>query len=419
MKRESIPTVVQQHAQDAASLRNARTSLVRAPHVKLNQLRRLDDRLAAHLDGLEVAGEYGSQLATAALESPGRGEVFTAAVRAIEGRDPAGLDRVIALVQALPDSPSGLMSAFGWVSAASLRGITSALLASPDPFRRRIGIAACAMHGVDPGDALVAAAGDDEAALRARALRAMASSGRVEHLAACVRALADVDAHCAFEAARAAVLLGERQHAPSVLHRLASTAGPWRAAALGLLLRLSEAAEAHAALKPLSQQPADARLLIRGMGMAGDARYVPWLIQQMQDAKLARLAGESFSLITGLDLAGLNLDGARPDTPEGGPSDDPDAGDVAMDEDEGLPWPGAGKIGAWWQAHGQRLAEGVRLFMGEPPSVAHCRPVLRTGFQRQRTAAAEWLCLLQPGTPLFNTAAPAWRQQRWLTQMGV
>jgi len=45
--------------------------------------------------------------------------------------------------------------------------------------------------------------------------------------------------------------------------------------------------------------------------------------------------------------------------------------------------------------------------------------VLRTGFQRQRTAAAEWLCLLQPGTPLFNTAAPAWRQQRGLTQMGV
>ena len=40
--------------------------------------------------------------------------------------------------------------------------------------------------------------------------------------------------------------------------------------------------------------------------------------------------------------------------------------------------------------------------------------MLREGFQRQRSAAALYLCLLQPGTPLFNTAAPAWRQQRLL-----
>ena len=44
--------------------------------------------------------------------------------------------------------------------------------------------------------------------------------------------------------------------------------------------------------------------------------------------------------------------------------------------------------------------------------------LLREGFQRQRIAAAEYLCLLQPGTPLFNTRAPAWRQKRWLAKMG-
>lgn len=44
--------------------------------------------------------------------------------------------------------------------------------------------------------------------------------------------------------------------------------------------------------------------------------------------------------------------------------------------------------------------------------------LLREGFQRQRIAAAEYLCLLQPGTPLFYTSAPAWRQKRWLAKMG-
>jgi len=56
----------------------------------------------------------------------------------------------------------------------------------------------------------------------------------------------------------------------------------------------------------------------------------------------------------------------------------------------------------------------VRHFMGEPPTTAHGLSVLRTGFQRQRAAAAEYLCLLNPGTPLFNVAAPARRQQRVL-----
>ena len=38
--------------------------------------------------------------------------------------------------------------------------------------------------------------------------------------------------------------------------------------------------------------------------------------------------------------------------------------------------------------------------------------------QRQRMAAATYLCLLVPDTQLFNTAAPAWRQQQLLGLAG-
>ena len=417
MTHAPIPVVVQQHAEEAATLRNTRSFLVSAPHVRLYQLRRLDDRIAAHLDGLAVAGEYGSKLARAALENPGRGETFTAAVRAIEDRDAVGLEKLLAIAEALPASQAGLISAFGWVATASLRGITKALLESPNAFRRQIGLAACAMHQVDPGAVAAAALIDADAALRARALHVIADRGRVDLLPACMNAMADEDTRCAYEAARAAALLGDRRASVAALHRIASAPRPWRSCALGLTLKLHAPAEAHAVLKALSQNPASMRLLIQGIGVAGDPHYVPWLIQQMQDPKLTRLAGESFSLITGLDLAYLDLERKPPENVALGPNDDPNDDDVAMDEDDSLPWPDPEKIGAWWQTNGHRFAPGTRYFMGEPPSPAHCLAVLKNGFQRQRIAAAEYLCLLQPGTPLFPTSAPAWRQQRWLNKM--
>jgi len=47
-------------------------------------------------------------------------------------------------------------------------------------------------------------------------------------------------------------------------------------------------------------------------------------------------------------------------------------------------------------------------------SLKSLNQVLHTGFQRQRIAAALELALHQPGSPLFNTSAPGFVQQRLL-----
>lgn len=406
---EPIPSLIHQHAEEAAHLRHMRSILLAAPHVKLHQLRRLDDRIVAHLDGLAVAGECGSGICDAALESPGVGEVFAAAARAIEDKDERRLDKLLALVGAVPEARPGLVSAFGWVSAAYLRGTAAMLLASSDPFKRQVGIAACAMHGVDPGAALVQAIADPDPGLRARALRAAGELGRHDLLATCMTALSDADAACRFWAAWSAVLLGDRSKAIGVLESCVLAPNPFRARAMRLVLKVLDMTDAQELLRRIAQDPANKRVLIQGAGIAGDGQYLPWLIGQMADDKFARLAGESFSMITGLDLAHLDLERKPPENPE----DE----NVEMDPDDSLPWPDAAKIQAWWQANQTRFQSGTRHFMGEPPSVPHCRKVLREGFQRQRIAAAEYLCLLQAGTPLFNTAAPAWRQQRWLAKV--
>jgi uncharacterized protein (TIGR02270 family) len=407
-------TIVRQHVEDSAVLCNTRSTLVSAPHVKLRHLRRLDDRLAAHLDGVAVAGEFGSRCCDVALERPGLGEVFTAAATTLLEGYTAGVNKMLALAEVLPESQPGLLLAFNWASVQSLRGIARDLLNSPSAFRRVVGIAACDSHLIDPGPALTAALADGDPLLRAQALGAAGECGRRDLLANCVHAMNDEDGDCRFWAARSAALLGECHAAVHALHEVALAAGQHRSRALALLLKLATPAQGIPILKEFVEEPDGARTLIKGLGVTGDPHFVPWLIGQMQDLKLARLAGESFSMITGLDLAWFDLERKPPEGVDMGPADDPEDDDIAMDEDEGLPWPDPSKVQAWWSANSQNFQPGMRYFMGAPPTWELCLQVRKDGYQRQRIAAAEYLCLLQPGTPLFPTSAPAWRQQRWL-----
>jgi uncharacterized protein (TIGR02270 family) len=416
---QPVARVIQQHAEESAILRNARSVLLNAPHIKLGHLRRFDDRIVAHLDGLKVAGESGSVQCLAALETPGVGEVFTAAVRAIEDKEAKRLDEIIALAEATQEAQRGFASAFGWVSSQHLQGTVSELLSSPSRFRRLVGIAACAMHRVDAGAMLGAAITDPDAALRTRALRTIGELGRRDSLASVRNALDDKDDLCRFWAARSAVLLGDRGEAVNAMKTYALCTGPLRLRALGIVLKALEVKDAHSLLKALSkeQEVTNLRIVIRGGGIAGDPKYVPWLISHMEGPKTARIAGEAFMFITGADLAYLSLDHKAPEDYESGPTDDPDDDNVSMDPDDDLPWPDAEKIQTWWEGNRAKFPEGVRHFVGAPPTWEHCVHVLKEGYQRQRIAAAEWLCLLKPGTQLFPTSAPAWRQQRWLGQL--
>jgi hypothetical protein len=52
-----------------------------------------------------------------------------------------------------------------------------------------------------------------------------------------------------------------------------------------------------------------------------------------------------------------------------------------------------------------------RFLCGEPISEAHCQEVLRSGYQRQRIAAALELASMRSQVPLFPWRAPACRQR--------
>ena len=418
-----VSHVLAQHLDDAVSLRAVRSVVLREPHVKLKDLARVDERLLAHLDGLSIAGDDGADLSRTALELPGVGQLFVACVLAIERRDTTAIEQLLSLLEAVPDAPRALSSAFGWVAAPQLRGLTAPLLTSPSPQRRWLGLVACAQHRVDPGAALTQALQDADPRVRTRALQAAGELGRTDLLASCLAQLNDANdtndtqEAIAMSAVRCAVLLGDRNEAVQRLRKQALAPGPHRLEALAVTLFITDAYAARALIRQLATEGADTRTMIRAAGWSGDVQVMPWLFKQMESKPHARLAGEAFSFITGVDLAWNHLHRDAPQSEPPGPNDDPSDPDVSLDEDENLRWPDLPKIAAWWQKNQERFKPGARYFLGAPPTSAHCVQALRNNTQRQRMAAADYLSLLNPGSVLFNCAAPAHRQQRLLAQM--
>jgi uncharacterized protein (TIGR02270 family) len=172
--------------------------------------------------------------------------------------------------------------------------------------------------------------------------------------------------------------------------------------------------EGQAWLKVLASRPETLRLAIQAAGVIGDPAQISWLIQQMENPAIARVAGESFTYITGIDLAYDDLDTDKPEGFEAGPTENPEDENVGMDPDEDLPWPNPQLIEKWWLTHRLQFTNGTRYLCGQPMTIESLNQVLRTGRQRQRTAAAIELAIRQPGTPLFNTSAPGFRQQQLL-----
>ena len=249
---------------------------------------------------------------------------------------------------------------------------------------------------------------------RAFAFRAAGELGRIDQMPPLIRGINDPKQEARFWAAWSAVLLGNRGKALEALASQALKPGLRQMPALRLAMQAMDAAAGRDLMRQLSDLPDGERLRIIAAGLLGEVEQVPSLIGQASDTQLARAAGEAFVNITGADFTLHLLEASPPDGFEDGPTDNAADENVDLPEDVLLPWPDVGRLQAWWQANGSRFSATVRYFLGAPITSVSCTNVLRTGFQRQRNVAASYLTLLEAGTPLFNTSAPAWRQQKLL-----
>ncbi len=362
-----------EHAEACVLLWPVRQVATTLPRVGLAELQRSDARLAAHLDGLRLAGAVGldAVIADAAKEP---GAAWAATILATEqGR--------------LAELPAVSPEALWWMDTA-----TFTLAAS---------------QRVQPGLALIAQAtrASDSAAAKAR-VSALASDDPLMVIAAC-SAIAVAADRSALKAVRP--LLGNGD--PRIALAAARTVGLLGAdAAAGDRLRQSPERADRLLAARCGGSPTSKRDKLLAIAGAGTVDRLPALLAALADPAVARLALEAIATITGLDPVEAQVT-APP--PAGAPpplSEDPAIDDTALDDDEDLPWPDVPAVTAWCKANLSRLPAG-RLLGGKP--VTACRELLTTGTQRLRCAAA--IELVRTNAPWFPwAAAPAWHQRTLL-----
>ncbi|MEY4562122.1 MAG: hypothetical protein RLZZ618_1399 [Pseudomonadota bacterium] len=405
--------VVDTHVTEAAFLWMQRERASTAPRMRLYHLERLDRRLDGHLQGLHVAATEGWAATLARLDSCDTGMVFVVAYLAFAGQDADAMRRALQLGLSQPEFKAPLVAALGWLSPRQAEAPLSRLAQSPVAAHRLIALSAQLLRRRVSDATIEAAAAQDDAALRAVALRAIGDFKRYELQRVLQQSEHDPDVHCRFWAAHSLALLGQ---ADAVASAWIAAQGERRLStpAIQLAMRWGEHAWAHETVRALAGDPRSRREALQAAGALGDPHAVPWLIKHFDQPRLARVAGESFCMITGaqLDDLGLERDAPLADEPPS-PDDDPLLLEAEQDEDTDLRWPDQAASAAWWAVEGHRFPKGVRHLAGRPVSAAAVQAVLREGSQRHRQAAAlEW-ARLQDDAPVFPTGAHGvWQCER-------
>ena len=406
MPSNSVKDEITHCIEEAKALWKKRQIGIDAPYFSLRDLASLDNQINKPLDTLRQSSAPSWSLLEQRFNGPqyALDDLFPATVLAFSETAPSHWrDFLIELLGTDERPITAVIETLGWLPLDHIKEPLLQFLAATNPLHQRIALAVCAQHRADAGDYLTAALQSDVHELCTCALKAAGELGRLDLLPALHQHLAAEAPDWRFWAAWAAVRMGERQKIIEILSEFTLTDLPLRQHALLLLPRVLTDSQRQHWLETIRRQAVHSRDAITGIGAAGDPWQIPWLVAQMQHPELARIAGEAFTLITGLDLTEHQL--AQPTT-----TDSPNPKDPMR----GLPWPNPDAITAWWQINETRFQRGTRYLLGRPITPDHCLHVLVNGYQRQRAAAAIELAVIQTGMPLFAVHAPAAEQQELL-----
>ena len=395
--------VVEEHAGEAAFLWRLRERAIQAPHYSLKQLALLDARVLAHLAGLCTAGTAGLELAQRGLGELDGGTLFVAAYLAFSSGERDRMREAIVIALSSPQLMDSLVAALAWQNLDALQSVLALLGRSPDPLHRRICLATYAAHRANPGPLLERAIDDPDPALRARALRAVGELGRADLVQGLDRRLSDPDLHSRFWAAWSLALSG-KSYAAQIAYEIAADDPVLCRTSLEIAMRAGEPAWARQLIRSLAGRGTKLRQAVLAAGSFGDPTVIPWLLEFASDEQLGRVAAEALALITGLDP---ELAAMKQDAPEELEDSHP--------EDDQLRWPNPDGLRSWWRAEHTRFTPGQRYLAGLPVSESAAFQVLRTGYQRQRRAAALELARSHQGAALFPIAARADLQRQRLS----
>ncbi len=398
----------EQLADNASFLWILRSIAVEQPHYSISDLRELEQRIDAQLDGLMASIEQSWQCCLQALEPGEPGEVFTAAVLAFRSHDVKKIQTAIEAGLENSDATRGLISALGWLPAKLVHGWIEKFLSSKDLNHKYLAIAACGVRRENPGEALTRIMQREDCKqhrkLYCRSLRLIGEIRRQDLMPAIAEAMTEEDEDIIFWSNWSAVLLGKHEAAKRLKPHVFKS-GAHQQKAIDIAFRSLPVEQGRQWIAELGQDSEQARAVIKATGVLGDPHAVNWLISKMVQPEVSKLAAQSFSFITGIDLEQNKLASESPPKLASQPNDDPDDDDIELDEDENLPWPDIDKVKSIWVNHGRNFIAGRRYFMGREITTESLKDKLINANQRQRHAATMELALVDSNMPLQNTRA--------------
>ncbi len=404
-------SIFEQYIDDASFLWILRSVALRQPHYLPNDFCELEQRIDRHLSGLLRAPDIAWNLCQDALGFEEAGEVFVSAVVAFQTSHVKAIQTIVETGISNENTLKGLVSAMAWLPNQICHDWVKKFFLSQHKDHQYLAIATCSARRDNPAGYLTHLLDNSNCAehsrLYARCLRAIGEFKRTDLKKHLDKARESDDESVQFWANWSNVLLGNRESVSSLLPFLYQESdcqdNNFQELAMQLIFRTVSVEEARNYITQLSKKPEHIRWVIKAIAILGDPYALTWVIKQMPNPELARLAGETFTTITGFELQGdLINESIEDDTVILNRDEQTEDG---MDDDEHLPWPNTKKIEQLWHIKKTQFHDGQRYFMGETINQESLNRQLHHGFQRRRISAAYELALLNQNEPLVNVKA--------------
>ena len=400
--------VIDQHLEEAGALWSGWEEALLAPDRTLAELAASDEeRLLAHLEGLVVGGPPVAieRLLPALADDMDHELVLAAALGLLCG--PAAVSHLEPVLESLATAEgacrAALVRAMQLAPLCGLEVLVAHLAGDTDPALRAAAIEVLAFHRADLSGQLPVLLQDNDAAVRTQAMKAARHPQGATVLPLVAHGLEDPSPrvrHMALEAGLVHGLEPCRQRC----RELAAQPGEGR---FLLLLCLAEGADALEPLTAALSRSGDADAALLACGYLGLPETVPGILEHLDGPpETARLAGEAFCAITGLDLvaSGMTVQTEVQEPDEPVPLEHEDLeGDLVPSPEDHLPLPDAAAVRSWWEHNRSCFAPGQRYLAGQPVTGNAYRLALFDGPLRRRHTLALELAIRTRGRLMPET----------------